>query len=172
MFHLQTLLILLVDLVTENTIAIVVNSRFQNEMDFQDVLLNTRHQPTRYLSSLKGIMIVNHRDLIPLISTVRPKTMWGNLHVRVYPQPSGPAYRLSFFFILCHRLAISFSFPLCPLHRSETGSSTTSSSDLLDFLKCSRICTRCTSAFLRGTIGAQKSQGFQWTRWQCSPWPS
>ena len=92
LFHRQTLLILLVELVNENTNAIVVTSRFQNEMDFQDVLLNTHRQPTRYRSSLKDIMIVNHRDLILLISTVRPKTMWGNLHVRVYPQPSGPAY--------------------------------------------------------------------------------
>ena len=33
--------------------------------------------------------------------------MWGNLHVRVYPQPSGPAYRLSFLYPL---LSISFLF--------------------------------------------------------------
>jgi hypothetical protein len=78
-------------------------------MDFQDVLLNTRRQPTRYRSSLEGIMIVNPRDLILLISIVRPKTMWGNLHVCVYPQPSGPAYRLSFLYPL-PSFGISFHF--------------------------------------------------------------
>ena len=44
-----------------------------------------------------------------------------------------------------------FSFSLCLLHRSETGSFAASNSDLFDFLDCPRICTR--NAFLSGTCG-------------------
>ena len=43
-------------------------------------------------------------------------------------------YRLSFFFILCHPLAISFMLLYVPLHRSKKGSSSASSNDFLDFL--------------------------------------
>jgi hypothetical protein len=81
--------------------------------------------------------------------TCLPTTVWTCIPTFVlYPLPSFGNF---------------FSFPLCPLHRSETGSSTASSNDLFDFFKCSRISTRCTSAVLRGTCGAQKSQGFQRT---------
>jgi hypothetical protein len=105
--------------VSESTILIVANSRSQNETGFQDVPLNTFRQLIRYRNSPNGITIVNHRDLILLTSIVRPKTMWGShLHVRVYPQQSGPAYRLPFLhpLLLCAIVlfgnSLSFSFYL------------------------------------------------------------